>query len=70
MKYLKATVLVGFEDDEVAEWSEHADVTFGIAGLHCPALHQYLIDHDEYPDITEEEAAKMMFKCFTPEGGV
>ena len=72
MKYLKATILVGFPEDEIAEWSEHADVTFSLAFLHEPdAVHpSYLIDHDEYPEITEKEAKKLFYKCFTKDGGV
>lgn len=70
MKYLKVTILVGVEDDELAEWSEHADVTFFLAGLHDPSMHQYLIEHDEFPEITESAAEKLKYSCFTEEGGV
>ena len=71
MKYLKAEVLVAVPDSEVATWSEHADVTFflGHLGLENRARGIFLVDHDDFPKITEDEF-NQHHKCFTEEGGV
>ena len=71
MKYLRAEVLVGVPDGELKEWSEHSDCTRFLAhrGLENRDFDVYLISHEDYPNITQEEADKI-HKCFTDEGGI
>lgn len=69
MKYLKVSLLVGIEDSEWKSWDSSCDMTFGIAYLHQPEKHQYVLDHsDDF--ITDKRVDKLKYSLFTEEGGI
>ena len=72
MKYTICKVLVGFTEEDLAAWSEHSDMTFGLARAlnHGDDANVYLIEHEDLPSLSEEEASKLKHLCLTEEGGV
>lgn len=68
MKYYKATIMVGFSDDEI--FDSHCDLTFAFPKeLHNPKRNVYLISHEEYP-VHPNNVERLKTGVFTKEGGI
>ena len=70
MKYICCTCMLGIEEAEYKQFSEHSEITGALMdAFHDPISNRFLIDHG-YRLTSKKKAEQLMYSVITKEGGI